>query len=433
MQNTVDFPSQARRETSYSPSSKAYVFDLGETLFRAGSFKKCIPCFKEVRGHLLELENFSALMDCYAMLMQALFEQNELEELKTIKKEFDSICERHHLTKTAKSLIVQSYYASVLQPTSSNSEDYLRQALDQVLSKEASTRDSGDRIQEFKAKIEVIYCLYAYSAYYYSSKQHDKCRQELGNLRVLLEYYFNLQSQLLEERSKTDDVQKQKFYEKLSKLIEKEYSFVRRIELSVLFIQACIETDSDKADKMLWQAYELANTHGNTYMIPYVLAQMSSNNLKRGELDQASIFFNLAKRHLDQENFKLFSKKVRVIEARIQEEAKKKSLTNYDLVFNSKNKSIIERDKGLVNFKNQFILWDILDLFVSNPGQAYSKQKLVELIWNQEYSPLVHDNKIYVTIKRLRELVEPESNKPKYIFRSKEGYYLREDAQVLVS
>ena len=70
---------------------------------------------------------------------------------------------------------------------------------------------------------------------------------------------------------------------------------------------------------------------------------------------------------------------------------------------------------------------------MTTPGQVYSKEEIVNKIWQQNYDPRVHDNKLYVTIKRLRRLIEPENDKPKYLFRAKNGYYFNKDVKVLLS
>ncbi len=75
---------------------------------------------------------------------------------------------------------------------------------------------------------------------------------------------------------------------------------------------------------------------------------------------------------------------------------------------------------------------DLLKLFVQNPGAVFSKEYLVENVWKQPYDPSVHDNKIYVTIKRLRKMIEPDYEKPKYIFRAKNGYFMNKSARVLM-
>jgi DNA-binding response OmpR family regulator len=67
---------------------------------------------------------------------------------------------------------------------------------------------------------------------------------------------------------------------------------------------------------------------------------------------------------------------------------------------------------------------------MKHPGETFSKEIIVKKIWNQDYSPAMHDNKIYVTIKRLRKMIEPDINKPKYIFRAKNGYYFNKISRV---
>ena len=101
-----------------------------------------------------------------------------------------------------------------------------------------------------------------------------------------------------------------------------------------------------------------------------------------------------------------------------------------DLIFDLEKHSVIERNLGSIDFKNQFILLDLLKLFISNQGHIFSKEYLVEHVWKQNYDPEVHDNKIYVTIKRLRKLIEPDYDKPKYIFRAKNGYYLNKSSKI---
>ena len=95
-----------------------------------------------------------------------------------------------------------------------------------------------------------------------------------------------------------------------------------------------------------------------------------------------------------------------------------KSTENYDIVLDLKDCAIVEREKGCIELKNQFILIELSKLFLLNPGVAYSKEKIIQKVWKEDYSPEIHDNKIYVTIKRLREMIEMNSCKPKYICRS---------------
>ena len=82
--------------------------------------------------------------------------------------------------------------------------------------------------------------------------------------------------------------------------------------------------------------------------------------------------------------------------------------------------------------KISFILLEMLKLFLAHPGRVFSKEEFIETIWKQSYNPSVHDNKIYVTIKRLRKVIEPDYNKPKYLFLAKNGYYFSKDVKIQI-
>ena len=79
------------------------------------------------------------------------------------------------------------------------------------------------------------------------------------------------------------------------------------------------------------------------------------------------------------------------------------------------------------------------EVVAKNIFSKEKKQDKLEWIEAMHYSPdskLLavgsHDNKIYVTIKRLRKLIEPDYDKPRYIFRAKNGYYLNKNTKILM-
>jgi DNA-binding response OmpR family regulator len=164
----------------------------------------------------------------------------------------------------------------------------------------------------------------------------------------------------------------------------------------------------------------------NLYTYVSLLVAMGYTYAESGEVDLAKTYMKLAQQMADPKNFVFLLRKIDELLKRISG----KSESNFDLVFSSASNSVVERKKGKIDFKNQFILLDMLKLFLRNPGEVYSKEHLVKAVWKQEYDPSVHDNKIYVTIKRLRQLIEPDFDKPKYIYRAKNGYYLNRNAKV---
>lgn len=184
----------------------------------------------------------------------------------------------------------------------------------------------------------------------------------------------------------------------------------------------------DQALEIFWECYDILKEQKNMYMYIYLLFNMGLTYHASGDQDLARLYLHLAKRSVDPQNLCYLSHKIDDALADL-------GVTNnadYDLIFDATTKSVTERKIGKIEFNNQFILLDLLHLFLRNPGAVYSKEALVKKIWKQDYNPVVHDNKIYVTIKRLRKMIEPDYDKPKYIFRAKNGYFLNKNTRVLL-
>jgi DNA-binding winged helix-turn-helix (wHTH) protein len=182
----------------------------------------------------------------------------------------------------------------------------------------------------------------------------------------------------------------------------------------------------DEAIDIFWKAFESLKNQKNMYTYVSLLFAMAYTYAESGENDLAKTYMRLAHQMADPNNFVFLLRKITELSKKISG----KNEENYDIVFSSASNSVVERKKGKIDFKNQFILLDMLKLFLRSPGEVYSKEALVKAVWKQEYDPSVHDNKIYVTIKRLRQLIEPDFDKPKYIYRAKNGYYLNRNARV---
>lgn len=109
---------------------------------------------------------------------------------------------------------------------------------------------------------------------------------------------------------------------------------------------------------------------------------------------------------------------------------------DYDLLLDKEDGArVVEKDLGAIDFRNQFILFELLEIFAREPGRVFSKANLIERVWKASYSSEQseqNDNKLYVTIKRLRKMVEPNLDKPHYILRRKGGYCLNPTAKVVI-
>ena len=69
--------------------------------------------------------------------------------------------------------------------------------------------------------------------------------------------------------------------------------------------------------------------------------------------------------------------------------------------------------------------FDLLYLFISNPGKVYSRENLLETIWKYDY--LGDLRTVDVHIRRLRDKVEKDPSHPRYIHTKwGVGYYFAE-------
>jgi len=203
------------------------------------------------------------------------------------------------------------------------------------------------------------------------------------------------------------------------------------LQISLLLLkanQALAQKQNVQAIEYAWKAYDLVKIYKNHYYVVSVTAKIGHIYLLSGDNATARIYLNLANRLADPNNFKRLAK----ITEKLLRAAGAEPTQNYDLVLDLQKKVLIERHNGLIELKNQFILMDLMKLLMSNPGVAFSKEELAEKLWQQKYNPIIHDNGIYVTIKRIRNLIEPNQLQSTYIQRSRQGYLLNKDTKISI-
>ena len=68
--------------------------------------------------------------------------------------------------------------------------------------------------------------------------------------------------------------------------------------------------------------------------------------------------------------------------------------------------------------------FDLLELFMKNPGKVYSRENLLNIVWGYEYPGDVRT--VDVHIRRLREKIEANPSEPKYVHTKwGVGYYFQ--------
>jgi len=91
-----------------------------------------------------------------------------------------------------------------------------------------------------------------------------------------------------------------------------------------------------------------------------------------------------------------------------------------ELNIDSRRLKILDKDYNLTSKE-----FDMMYLFVSNPGKIYSRELLLEQIWGEDYPGDART--VDVHIRRLREKIEPNPSDPRYIqTRWGVGYFYHE-------
>lgn len=98
-------------------------------------------------------------------------------------------------------------------------------------------------------------------------------------------------------------------------------------------------------------------------------------------------------------------------------------LVSGNLTLDYNFRRVIIDDKKIELTSKEF---DLLELFVKNPGKVYTRDNLLDIAWGFDYPGDVRT--VDVHIRRLREKIEPDAANPDYI-KTKwgVGYYYKKD------
>ena len=212
----------------------------------------------------------------------------------------------------------------------------------------------------------------------------------------------------------------------------------------------------EEALESAWKAFDTLKHHPHLVLYLHTLCVLGTVFNLKGDAASARLYLDLAGRGLKRDEFPRI--------ARLVDEATEETGGHHpsraDLVFDVRTGLLIEKSRGEVRFDGQFVLRDLLRVFLENPGKVFSKEDLAERVWCEPYQPEIHDNKIYVTIKRLRKMIENQevvtplvavqktsgkktkknssekptsSSKNDYILRAKDGYFLNPKTRILIN
>jgi hypothetical protein len=85
----------------------------------------------------------------------------------------------------------------------------------------------------------------------------------------------------------------------------------------------------------------------------------------------------------------------------------------------------------VVSFDKSPLLWRVLDVLVER--RQATKEQIVREVWNErEYHPLRHNNRLFATVNKLRQLIEDSPAAPSRIVTGADSYGLGSDEPVRV-
>ncbi|MBC6414920.1 MAG: winged helix-turn-helix domain-containing protein [Bdellovibrionales bacterium] len=415
--------------------SYQHDIDRANLLFSCGHFSKSLIYFEKSMEFFKKKKDWNSYLSCQFYVIQILNELQELEKLNSFYKEFETLSKEKNFSEKPLVIGVSAYYALYVEKNFESMKTSLNKALKIAFDQYDQSIKSEDILKQNELRFDIIFCLYIYSIYYYEIMDYVSCIKELDNLNILLKDFLNTKNKLEKEvslvtnhQTKSDNI---RFFQNVKRNFSKAETMIIGIRLMRVLIQIRQFKDYKKADKILWSIYEEVNKNTNIqHFRPYVLCYMSWCHSLSNNKEQAEIFYNLAVKSVPSDR-KLFLSYLKQIKEQDFDKSSEK-LNYYDIIFDTVDDSLIEKQKGEIDLKSQFILIDLLKILLLNQGKSYSKEEIVKQLWKNSYNQEIHDNKIYVTIKRLREAIEMDSRKPHYICRNSGGYYFSKKAKVLI-
>lgn len=203
---------------------------------------------------------------------------------------------------------------------------------------------------------------------------------------------------------------------------------LNELEISCLLLEAVLFRrlkQYSRALSSLQGAQARVGQKMNVYMILNVLFSYGAIYLESSRFDLARQYLTLANNLVDNNNLKHLASSIRLRMNQLP------TPDAADLILVSGSEvALIEKTKGVIPLHNQHLLWNLLNYFIQSAGSTLSKEDLVRHLWKESYSQATHDNKLYVTIQRLRKLIEVNQKKPHYIVKRLGGYTFNKNVRV---
>ena len=404
-----------------------YLFELGKTRSLSGNFLGAIRILEEASDTYIQNKNFEKYMECINILLRIHKEMQNVQKISLLKEELLEVVWENSI-KLSSSIRCTLGLCALYLGNISEAQEEFEKALTQTKDIESEFFKQNNEAEALRARIEAfapLEGLFSISVFFNKdNKNEEQLNQEIEHLEKLLLSFKNLERDIEIGRKVDEGLCLKRVLQDTASLREKFELNTQLLKVAILRMQSRYYEAGD----ILWKCYDRVQKSRDLWSIVTFFYYLGQNYLDKENYDQAKVFLNLAQKSIDDDNFKHLNSLIQVSLNRLNTIIS----TEYDLIVNLNSHSIIEKNKGKVDFKNQFILFNLMKIFLENPRKVYSKEYLIESVWKQKYNPEVHDNKIYVTIKRLRQVLEPDSRSVRYICCAREGYYLSNKVKVLI-
>jgi DNA-binding winged helix-turn-helix (wHTH) protein len=162
---------------------------------------------------------------------------------------------------------------------------------------------------------------------------------------------------------------------------------------------------------------------GDRHLYIWITAQIAEAELQMlaGEMKGARKCLELAENLLPPGLECYSARKIRELRGRVE---LAEAQPGFELV-ESEAKTTLKTPNGrLVDLSSQLILVELLKILMQVPRRVHSKEEICRRLWRQEYHPFEVDNKIYVTIRRLRKALGDVGDKAFLVLTREPGYLL---------
>jgi DNA-binding winged helix-turn-helix (wHTH) protein len=364
----------------------AYVrrFEQGLISYHRGHYSSSLKDFEKAALLARETSDLSRFIECSTYILRILAEKEEFAKIATLESDLSEVMSQ---SEVAPQLRAKALYSLGICSC------YQNERHDEAMNR---FREAIDAAVPSNAKEALAGPLYGAATVLYARGMFDAALKELSNLEIILNCIS------------IPDIA-------AAASLLKGLIFKKRGQL-------------DHAREATWSAYEVLRDHPNLVLYLHSLVSLGSIHAEKGEAAAAKLYLELADRSTNREEFPRI--------ARLLSDAwlKLNSITarDMDLFYDSRRGTLMVKDLGEIRFDGQFVMQDMLKAFLSSPGKTLSKSDLAIAVWRENYSPEIHDNKIYVTIKRLRKLLNDDGQHSHFIVRAKNGYHLNPKIRVQI-